>query len=191
MAKTSGELEKEFIDGAKQKSGKTIEQWISAVKRSGIEKRNDIITWLKKENGLNHMQAQFVTGMYFNGGKPVYSDEGNLMNTHFVKNPEMKPLFDSLSQKITSSFKGTQVIPKKTYISFTDAREFAAMNIKAGEIRLGMDLGEMPFNDTAQKTKLTGPMPRISHMVIITNEKDMDGKIMELLRTSHGRCHKK
>ena len=191
MAKTSGELEKEFIDAAKEKTGKSLEQWLAVVKSSGIEKRNDILALLKKDHGLNHMQAQFVIGIYINDGKPVYINQNNLLESHFVKSPEMRSLFDILSEKIISEFPETQVIPKKTYISFTAVREFAAVNIKPDEIRLGIDLGNEPFNDTLQKSKLTGPMPRISHMIVLSDIKQYDKSTKELIQKSYHRTHKK
>ena len=43
MAKTSGEIEKEFIDTAKEKTGNSLQDWLKLVKSSGIEKRNDIL----------------------------------------------------------------------------------------------------------------------------------------------------
>jgi hypothetical protein len=64
MAKTSGELETEFIDTAKDKTGKTLQEWLKLVKSSKIQKQNDILEWLKKGHGLNHMQAQFVAGIF-------------------------------------------------------------------------------------------------------------------------------
>jgi hypothetical protein len=72
MAKSSAELEKEFIDIAKQKTGKSLGEWLSLVNSSGIQKRNDVQEWLKKENGLNHMQSQIIVGIYLNDGNPVY-----------------------------------------------------------------------------------------------------------------------
>ena len=191
MAKTSGELEKEFIDTAKDKTGKSLEQWLALVKTSGIDKRNDIIEWLKKGHGLNHMQAQFVAGIYFNNGDPVYINENALLENQFEKCRNMRPLFDAVSENIITTFQGTQLIPKKTYLSFTAVREFAAMNIKPSEIRLGMDLGERPFDEVVQKSKLTGPMPRITHMIIITDNKQFDNKLKELLQESYNRSHKK
>ena len=77
MAKTSGELEQEFIDTAKEKTGKTLQEWLVLVKSSGIEKRNDILEWLKKGQGLNHLQAQLITGIFLNDGNPVYTSEAN------------------------------------------------------------------------------------------------------------------
>lgn len=43
MAKTSGELEKEFIDSAKEKTGNSISEWLKIVKNSGIE--NETTCW--------------------------------------------------------------------------------------------------------------------------------------------------
>lgn len=191
MAKTSGDFEKEFIETVKEKTGKTLEQWLASVKSSGVEKRNDLVAWLKKDHGLNHMQAQLIVGIFLNNGKPVYIDEGNLLESQFAKCPDMRPLFEAVSTKILSSFQGTQLIPKKTYLSFTAVREFAAVNVKPKEIRLGLDLGDMPFDNKVQKSKLTGPMPRISHMLIISDAKQFDKNVLELIQQSYNRCHKK
>jgi len=54
-----------------------------------------MIAWLKKEHRLNHMQAQFIMGIYLNKGKPVYIDESNLMENHLTgfRRNEIKYLF--------------------------------------------------------------------------------------------------
>jgi predicted transport protein len=191
MAKTSGEFEQEFIQTAKEKTDRTLEQWLPVVKASGLSKQMEITNWLKAEHKLNHLQAQLLAGLFLNNGKPVYQNETSLLENQFVKCEAMRPLYDAVSEKILSLFPDTQLIPKKTYLSYTAIREFAAINIKPKEIRLGMDLGDMPFNDTVQKTKLSGPMPRISHMVIITDMTQFDKKMVELLQLSYNRTHKK
>src|SRR5688572_7380749 len=161
MAKTSGEFEQEFIQTAKEKTGKSLEDWLSVVKASTLSKQMEIVNWLKSVHNLNHMQAGFVAGIYLNNGKPVYANEDNLLENQFVKCEAMRPLFDAISEKILKDFSGTQLIPKKTYLSFTDIREFAAINVRPKEIRLGIDLGDESFTESLQKSKLTGPMPRI------------------------------
>jgi len=191
MAKTSGEFEQEFIQTAKEKTGKTLEQWLPVVKASGFSKTMEITNWLKAAHKLNHLQASLLTGLYLNNGKPVYQNEASLLDNQFVKCEAMRSLYDAVSEKILSLFTDTPLIPKKTYLSYTATREFAAINIKPKEIRLGMDLGDMPFTDTVQKTKLSGPMPRISHMVIITDMKQFDKKLIGLLQLSYNRTHKK
>lgn len=191
MAKTSGEFEQEFIQTAKEKTGKTLEQWLPVVKASGLNKQMEITNWLKATHKLNHLQAQLLAGLFLNNGKPVYQNEASLLENQFIKCEAMRPLFEEVSSKILSLYKDAQLIPKKTYLSYTATREFAAINIKPKELRLGMDLGEMAFTETLQKSKLSGPMPRISHMTVITELKQFDKQLIEYLQTSYNRTHKK
>ena len=191
MAKTSGEFEHEFIQTAKEKTGKTLEQWLPVVKKSGLLKQMEIINWLKAEHKLNHLQASLLAGLYLNNGQPVYQDETSLLHNLFTRCEEMRPLYSAVSEKILKAFPDAQLIAKKTYLSYTAVREFAAINIKPKEIRLGIDLGDMPFTETLQKSKLTGPMPRISHMVIVTDINQFDKKVHDYLQLSYNRSHKK
>jgi predicted transport protein len=191
MAKTSGEYELDFIQTAKEKTGKTLEQWLALVKPKGFTKQMEILNWLKKEHKLNHMQAAFVAGIYLNNGKPVYQNEDNLLENQFVKADGMRKLFDDVSSSIIKEFPDAKLIAKKTYVSFTATREFAAINIKPAELRLGFDLGDLKFDNELQKSKLTGPMPRISHMVVLTQKDQFNKKVSEYLRQSYNRSHKK
>lgn len=191
MAKTSGEFELEFIQSAKEKTGKSLEQWLPVVKASGLTKQMEITNWLKSSHELNHMQASLLAGLYLNHGMPVYQNESSLLDNQFIKSEQMRPLFEVVSRKIMSLFPDAQLIPKKTYLSFTATREFAAINIKPKEIRLGVDLGDQAFDDTLQKSKLTGPMPRISHMVVLTDIGQFDKKVISFLQASFDRSHKR
>lgn len=188
-AKTSGEFEKEFMDGLNGSTGKDLSAWLAEVSASGITKRNDLIKWLKESKGFNHMQASLLAGIHANGGKPVYQSTGGLLENQFAKCAEMRLLYDALCAFVQKNFPESTVLPKKTYVSFLENREFAAVNIKPKELRLGFDLGDRPFDDTVQKSKLSGPMPRISHMVVINDAKQLDDSVVKLLKDSYNRAH--
>ncbi len=191
MIKTSAELEQEFMQTAQEKTGVSLEQWYAIIKASGLAKPMEILNWLKTEHPLNHLQANLLSGLYLNNGQPVYQNESALLENQFVKCEAMRPVFEAVSDKILTLFPDTVLIPKKTYLSFTANKEFAAINIKPKEIRLGIDLGTEPFTDRLQKSKLTGPMPRISHMLIITDGNQLDETVIAYLQQSYGRSHKK
>lgn len=191
MAKTSAEFEKAFIDTAKEKTGRSLKDWLIFLKATGMDKRNPVMDMLKSEHGLNHMQAQLLTGIFLNNGQPVYMNEGSLLDLQFEKSPAFRPLFDELTAFIGKAFPDAQLIPKKTYLSFTATREFAAVNVKTGELRLGLDLGDHPFGEKVQQAKLSGPMPRISHMVVLKQAGDLDDSLRSLLQQSYQRCHQK
>lgn len=155
----------------------------------GEKKRNDVTKILKENHGFGHMNASLLAGLHVNGGKPVYASQDDLLENQFAKAPDMRPLYDALIAFVQKNFSDTTILPKKTYVSIVDNREFGAINIKKAELRIGFDLGDRPFDDKVEKAKLTGPMPRISHMVVVTDARDMNNQVIELLRASHARCH--
>ena len=187
--KTSGEIEQEFLDNLKSSTGKDLKGWMAHIAASGVTKRNDMIKWLKEKNGFGHMNASLLAGVHLNGGKPVYGSTDDLLDNQFAKAADMRPLYDSFNAFVKKHFPDSTVLPKKTYVSILEKREFAAINIKPKELRIGFDLGDRAFDDTVGKSKLSGPMPRISHMLVITDKTQFNNSLVELLKLSHQRCH--
>jgi hypothetical protein len=188
-AKTSGEIEKEFIENLKTSTNKNLDGWLVEIGSLGTKKRNDIIKSLKKDFGFGHMNASLLAGIYLNGGKPVYGSTDNLLENQFAKAEAMRPIYDSLIVFLKENFPAVTVLPKKTYVSILEKREFAAINIKPKELRIGFDLGDRPFDATVIKSKLTGPMPRISHMVIVTSGEQFNEDFKRLLQEAHRRTN--
>jgi hypothetical protein len=187
--KTSGEFEKEFMDGLKKSTGKDLNAWMKTLDSFGSRKRNEVIAWLKAEHKFGHMNAALLAGIHANGGKPVYASTDDLLENQFAKADDMRPLYKAFVGFIEKHFPNASILPKKTYVSVLENREFGAVNIKSKELRIGLDLGDRPFDDKVSKAKLTGPMPRISHMMVVTDAAQLDAEMAELLRQSHARCH--
>lgn len=187
--KTSGEIEKEFIDNLKVSTKKNLDGWLAEISGLGITKRNDIINTLKNDYGFGHMNASLLAGIYLNGGKPVYGSTDELLENQFAKAEAMRGTYELVIDFVKENFPGATVLPKKTYVSILEKREFAAININPKELRIGFDLGDRPFDDVVTKSKLTGPMPRISHMVVVTGSESLNDDMIALLRASHSRTH--
>ena len=187
--KTSGEFEKEFMDGLKDSTGKDLGTWLKTIDGFSRKKRNEVIAWLKTEHGFGHMNASLLAGIHANGGKPVYASTDDLLENQFAKAADMRPLYDAFVSFIAKNFPNATFLPKKTYVSVLENREFGAVNIKKAELRIGLDLGDRPFDEKVEKAKLTGPMPRISHMIVVTEASQFDSELAELLKLSHARCH--
>lgn len=187
--KTSGEFEKEFMDTLEASTGKNLATWLKTVDGFTSKKRNEVIAWLKDVHKFNHMHASLLAGIHANGGKPVYGSTDSLLDDQFAKAADMRPLYETFVAFIAENFPNATFLPKKTYVSVLENREFGAVNIKKAELRIGLDLGDRAFDEKVEKAKLTGPMPRISHMVVATDDSRFDGELVELLKQSHGRCH--
>lgn len=187
--KTSGEIEQELLNNLKQLTGKNLSGWMTQIMASGFTKRNDILRWLKELHGFGHMNASLLTGIYLNHGKVVYGSTESLLNNQFAKADGMRSLYESLIAFARQHFPNSTVLPKKTYVSILEAREFAAINIKPKELRIGLDLGDRVFDGTVTKSKLSGPMPRISHMLVLSDESQLNSDLVEMLRASYKRSH--
>ena len=187
--KTSGEIEKEFIDNLKKSTGKDLKDWMGEIAAFDSEKRNDIINWLKAEHKFGHMNASLLTGIHANSGRPVYGSTDDLLENQFTKAPDIRSLYDAFVLFVEKNFPDASILPKKTYVSVLENREFGAINIKPKELRIGFDLGDRIFDESVSKSKLTGAMPRISHMMVITDAEQLDNNLVELLKQSHARCH--
>ena len=74
--KTSGELEKELMDGIERSTGKDLTTWLKILDVFESKKRNEVIAWLKAEHGFSHMRAALLGGIHANGGKPVCVPSG-------------------------------------------------------------------------------------------------------------------
>jgi len=59
--------------------------WLNEVSGFGTKKRNDILNKLKTEYEFGHMHASLWTGIFLNGGKPVYADTVELLENQMAK----------------------------------------------------------------------------------------------------------
>ena len=177
------------MEGLEGSTGKKLGSWMKAIDGFGTKKRNEVIAKLKSDHGFGHMQASLLAGIHANGGKPVYQSTDDLLGAQFAKATDMKTLYNSFIEFVQKHFPNSTVLPKKTYVSILENREFAAINIKPKELRIGLDLGGRPFDAKIEKAKLTGPMPRISHMFVLTDAEQLNDEIGQALRHSHARCH--
>ena len=186
--KTNEEYEREFIAECKEKTGKTIEEWMVYLKPKGLTKPKETLDYLKSEEKLNHLISTFVSGIFLNGGKPVF-DSKILFASHFENLPDQRKLYDAIEALIKSHIPNVQVVPTKGYISFRSEKEFAVTKINKTNIRIGMDLGDRPFDNYVEKAKSLGAMPRISHMVEVNTLDQVNDKLVPLLVEANKRVN--
>ncbi|MDX1941846.1 MAG: DUF5655 domain-containing protein [Saprospiraceae bacterium] len=191
MAKTSQEIEKEFIDDLQKTTGKDLTAWLASIKDSGIDKRNDLIAWLKTDQGFGHLNASMLAAIYLNGGKPVYGNPNALIDDQFKGKEALRPLYEDLKKAIAAVDANWQFVPTKLYTSIRNGKEFAAIIVKKEELKVAMDLGDEPLGEYFQQAKNLGPMPRISHVNAVKNANDINQDLLAWLQKADTRVNKK
>ncbi len=101
-----------------------------------------------------------------------------------------RPLYHMLETAIRGAVPALVLIPRAGYISLGAPAEFAAITLHATGIRLGLDLGDRPFDSLVQKTKLKGPGAGITHMAVLTDARQVNGELLSLLESAHARINK-
>jgi hypothetical protein len=189
MAKDSQRLEQEFIATVRDKTGKELSEWMRIIQASSLDKPKAILKWLKEQHGLNHMQANFLSGIYLNDGQPVYDYEA-LFTKLFQDRGNLLPLYKALESAIQSKLPGAAFIPTKAYVSIEDKKCFACATLTKQSIRVGLDLGEQPFDDYVQKARSLGAMPNLTHMVEINSPAQVDERLLGYIEQAYKRNHK-
>src|SRR5688572_2804770 len=102
--KTSGEFEKEFMDGLSAQTDKDLKTWLKTIDGFDSKKRNEVIAWLKSEHSFGHMNASLLAGIHANGGKPVYASTDDLLENQFAKAGDIRPLYDAFIALVKARF---------------------------------------------------------------------------------------
>jgi hypothetical protein len=100
-----------------------------------------------------------------------------------------RPLYHLLERELQSAISGLSLAPRAGYISLAAPREFGALVLTSSELRLGLDLGDRSFDARLQKAKLKGAGPGISHMIVLTDARQVNADLIELARSANARVN--
>ena len=100
-----------------------------------------------------------------------------------------RPLYHLLEAEMRNLLPNLMIAPKAGYLSFGAPAEFAALTLHATELRLGLDLGDRPFDPLLQKAKLKGPGPAITHMAVLTDARQVNEELLAAVRAASARVN--
>ena len=110
-----------------------------------------------------------------------------------------RPLYDWLADEISKALPPVSFVAKNTYVSIGGPKEFAAVTFHKTGLRLGLDLGDRPFDAQLQRSNMRGPGPAITHMIVLDDARQINDELMSLLKAAQlhanaqnlGSSHKK
>ncbi|MBO0763673.1 MAG: hypothetical protein J2P50_03650 [Hyphomicrobiaceae bacterium] len=96
-----------------------------------------------------------------------------------------RPLYNMLEGEIRKAIPDAVFAARDRYVSIGAPREFGAVTLHPTEVRLGLDLGDRPFDAQVQKAKLRGPGAAIGHMVVLTDARQVNEALLALIRAAN------
>ena len=123
MPKSPEEMAAAMIANMKEKTGKTLPQWISIAKKTGAAKHGEIVKLLKSDHGMTHGFANLVAH------KTLKSDAGSattdlVADQYSGPKEALRPIYDALI-KAANACGDIEISPKKAYVSLRRSKQFA------------------------------------------------------------------
>ncbi len=185
MANTVDKQLQAMIGNMPEKTGKSLEQWIRLLKKSGLEKHGEILKLLKSEHGLTHGFANTISMLYREqaAGGPAAGDD--LVAAQYAgAKAGLRPLYDKLSALAAKLGKDVEISPKKTYVSLRRSKQFAIIKpATKTRIDLGLNYKDAPASDRLGDGKPFNGM--CSHCVRIEDVSQVDKELAVLLKQAY------
>jgi hypothetical protein len=214
MARDEEAEEREFLADLQTRTGRDLAQWMAAIAAQNFSDKNEVIDWLRAQ-GIPFARASWLERIHSNGGRPIYlappgqpGDEGQPqpppakaaprppsrreladLDRLLAASKGYRPLYQMLEAEIRGVVPDLAVRPKAGYLSLGAPREFAAVTFYATELRLGLDLGDAPHEQALQKPRMRGPGPGISHMVVLTDARQVNPDLLNLIKAANTRVN--
>ena len=182
------------VAALKQKTGRTLEEWIKLVKKEAPATEKERRAWLKTEHGLGMNYAEWIAEQSVGKG-----DDGN--SETYLKHAEefvqsmysgakepLRPVYEELLALGRSLGNDVKVCPCKTMVPLYRKHVFAQIKPTT---RTRIDLG-LALKDTKVPKRLidTGGFAkkdRITHRIEITSLKDIDAEVKRWLKIAYER----
>lgn len=185
MAKSPEEMLESMIRNLEEKTGRTLDQWIAAVRDSGLGKHGEIVKWLKGEHGMTHGYANLVSSKA-RETPDAPSGEGLIDAQYSGKKSDLRPIYDTIAKELVTFGKDVEVAPKKTCVSFRRSKQFALVQPSTNtRVDVGIQLKGVEPEGRLEAAK---PGAMCSHWVRLTSADGVDEELFGWLRDAYERA---
>lgn len=173
-------------DSMKERTGKTLEEWVEVVKVSGIDPldQKSVRNWLKSEHGiLQNSQWAIADAAARAAGWVRPSVEGYIDAQYQGEKAVLRPIFDALREIIEGLGEDVAVEGRGGYTPFVRKRQFAAVQASTKtRVDLGLRFKEAPESALLSTSSLPG---QSTHKVGLSSVEDITDELVGLIRLAY------
>jgi hypothetical protein len=179
----------------KQKTGKSLDEWLRFVKKNGPKDEKSRREWLKQEHGLGTNIAWWIAeraeGKGFEGDDPdkyLEAAEGYVEEMFADGKAPLRPIYDELLRIGLKVGKDAKACPCQTIVPLYRNHVFAQIKpTTRTRIDLGFALGDMKPKGRLIDTGGFAKKDRITHRIPITSLDDIDDEVKQWLKVAYDR----
>jgi len=187
MSKSPEAMAQTMIANLKEKTGKTLEQWLTVVGSSGLEKHGEIVKHLKTGHGVTHGFANLIAHKAREQSAPAASGDVLVEAQYAGPKSQLRPIYDKLAKTIGGFGKDVEIAPKKSYVSLRRSKQFGLIQPST---RTRVDVGiNLKGAEPAGRLEASGSFnAMVSHRVRLESVDDVDDALIDWLRQAYERA---
>jgi hypothetical protein len=185
MAKSPQEMKAAMISGLRDKTGKSMEEWLKIVKASALSTHKEIMKLLKEKHSLTHGYANLIALGALQSDSHTSEDPESLVQAQYAgAKAALQPIYDKLLKAIMGFGKDIEVSPKKAYVSLRRGKQFAIIQPStATRLDVGINLkGTAP----TVRLEVSGSFNAMAtHRVRVTAPDEVDKELLAWLKKAY------
>ena len=184
MAKSPEELAQTMIDNLKEKTGKTLDQWLVVASKVELSKHGEILKYLKQTHGVSHGFANLIAAKALDAGKPEATGTDLIDAQYGGAKADLRPIYETLLKAIKKFGKDVKVAPKEAYVSLRRSKQFAIIQPSTKtRIDVGINCKSAAFDERMEESGSFNSM--VSHRVRVESVADVDSELITWLRNAY------
>jgi hypothetical protein len=184
---------RKWIDELPAKTGRSLDQWLKFIKKSGPDGEKEIREWLKTEHGLGSTAASSLAerakGKGGNEDDPetyLQAAEGYVEKMFAGPKASLLPIYDALLRLGLSLGKDVKACPCQTIVPLYRKHVFAQIKpTTQTRIDLGFALKDLKATGRLIDTGGYAKKDRITHRIPITSLADIDDEVKGWLKHAY------
>jgi len=188
-------MTQKWISELKQKTGRSLEEWLKLIKKEGPPEEKERRDWLKTKHGLGTNSAWWLAerslGKGAEMGDPkqyLRAAEEYVEQMFSGKKETLRPIYDALLRLGLNIGKEVKACPCQTIVPLYRNHVFAQIKpTTQTRVDFGLALGDLKTPRRLIDTGGYAKKDRITHRFEITSLKDIDDEVERWLKVAYDR----
>ena len=191
-------MTQKWVAELKQKTGRSLDEWLRLIKKSGPKDEESRRQWLKREHGLgtNHAgelaeRAEGRSSDFDNPERYLEAAEGYVESMFSGSKAGLRPIYDQILKTGLKIGKDVKACPCQTIVPLYRNHVFAQIKpATTKRVDIGFALGEMKPTGRLIDTGGFAKKDRITHRIPLESVADIDDEVKHWLKVAYDRDEK-
>lgn len=172
------------IANIEKNTGKTLQQWIEIVNKSGFAKHGELVNFLKEKHGFTHGNANTVVHFAKQSHAGAAENSDDLIAEQYKGKENLKPWYDKIMAEINKFGKDVEAAPKKAYVSLRRKKQFALIQPSTKDrLDIGLNIKGVEPSGIVEDGKKWNAM--CTHRIRIENEKAINKDLFNWIKQAY------